>query len=123
MSSNEILELVGLLNSDLLWIGIIAIVVVFYTILSLLTWSFKRPLMFLGVPTIIVGVLLVILRFSISLFPIDGNILKIVSAAINPLLTIGVICTLIGIAMTVVYKLLNKKEKLEQIKQMPEVKE
>lgn len=119
MMNNELLKLAEFLNSELLWLYFIIIIVGFYAIVSLLTWNIKKPLMFLGIPSIIVGILLIILRFSINLFVPNESLLKLYNSAAKPLFVIGIICIVEGIAMIVVYKVLNKKKK--QIIQKTEV--
>lgn len=117
MMNNELLELIKFLNSGLLWLYIIIVIIVFYAIISLLTWNIKKPLIFLGIPNIIAGILLIILRFSISLILPDKNMVAIINPMSKPLLTIGIVCIILGVAMIAGYKLLNKlpKKKLKVI--------
>lgn len=111
MNTELLLEFVKFLNSGLLWLYFIIIVVIFYAIIALLTWNIKKPLMYLGIPTIIVGIFLIILRFTSSLVLPDKKLLVIFNPAVKPLFIMGIICIIIGIAMIVIYKLLNKKKK------------
>lgn len=116
MINNELLELIKFLNSGLLWLYIIIIIIVFYVIISLLTWNIKKPLIFLGIPNIISGILLIILRLSINLLLPEKNMVAIIAPMSKPLLTIGIVCIILGVTMIVGYKLLTKlpKKKLKE---------
>lgn len=116
MTSNDILGLVSVLNSGLLWVYFIIVIIGFYALVSLLTWNLKKPLMFLGIPTIIVGVFLIILRYSVGLFIPYESMLTIVNSAVKPLFTLGIISIIVGIIMIVVYKVLNRRKKKQNEK-------
>lgn len=115
MMDSELLELISFLNNELLWLYFIIIFIAFYAIISLLTWNIKKPLMFLGIPSIIVGFLLIALRFSVGLFLPHENLLVILNSAVKPLFTSGVICIVAGIAMIIIYRLLNKMQIKKQM--------
>jgi len=114
MINSELLQLIGFLNSELLWLYIIIVIASFYAIASLLTWSIKKPLMFLGIPTIIVGILLLTIRFLAKFFLPNENILTILNSITKPLLVNSIICIVIGIVMIVVYQILKKEKKKEK---------
>lgn len=117
--NNELLEIVKILNSELLWIYFIIINIVYYGLIALLTWDIKKPLMYVGIPAIIVGSLLIIIRFSINFFLPNNSLLILISSALKPLLIIGIVCILVGIIMIVGYKLLNKmKKNKESVKEI-----
>lgn len=121
MMNNELLKLAEFLNSELLWLYFVIVFILFYAIISLLTWDIKKPLMFLGIPSIIVGTFLIILRFLVSLFVPNESLLNLFNSSIKPLFIIGIICIIVGIIMIIVYKVLNKIKKNKQIIQKNEV--
>lgn len=121
MTSNQLLELVGILNSELLWVYFIVVIITFYAIIALLTWNIKKPLIFLGIPSIIVGILLIILKFSIGLFIPNKSLLALLNSAVKPLFTIGIICIIVGVAMIILYKVLNKMKKRKEAIQETEI--
>lgn len=121
MVDNEILKLIGFLDSEFLWLYFIIIIVAFYAVIGLLTWSIKKPLMFLGIPSIIVGALLIILRFSISMFLSNESLLMIFDSMVKPLFTIGLICVLVGIVMIALYIVLREIQKKKQAEEKVEI--
>lgn len=111
--SNDLLELVGFLNSELLWVYVIILIISFYLITALFTWNIKKPLMFLGISSTIVGILISI----ICIFPkllLPENLSEILSSITKSLLINGVICIVIGISMIVVFNILNTVQKKKQ---------
>ncbi|MBE6140371.1 MAG: hypothetical protein E7172_02420 [Firmicutes bacterium] len=118
METKILLNLLDFLKSDLLFLYFLITVLGFYAIISLLTWSIKKPLIFMGIPTIINGIILVILRFSFSLFIPNKNLLSIYTSALKPLLIAGITCILIGTLLIIIYKILNrnKEEKFAEEK-------
>lgn len=127
MEKLEIPEIVKniltLLDKQAFWLYVIGIFVVFYLLVSLLTWSFIKPLKYLGIPTIIVGILFIIIRFvpNALLTLVDENINFIkglLPSILKPVLINGLVCLIVGVLMIVGYTLINKnkKEKIDTIK-------
>lgn len=117
MAINKLLGLISFFNTKFFWLYLMIILCVFYLIISLLTWSIKKPLMFLGIPSVVVGIILMIIRFFVRLLPLSEKILAIINSAIKPLFVNGVICIVLGVIMIGVYGLLNvihKKKKMIQ---------
>lgn len=106
---NEIIKLIEFLDSGLLWIYFILMITIFYGICALLTWSFLKPLKLLGIPSIIAGIILVILRFGLEKISVNSFIDNLLPSLLQPLLVIGLTCITIGIMMLVAKKLLDKK--------------
>lgn len=117
--TDEFRELVSLLSNGMIWVYIGIFFLVTYLLISLLTCSFIKPLKYLGIPTIIVGVLLIIFRFTSTgiinmIVDEELNIIKIILPnLLKPMLINGIICLLVGILMIVGYKLINKYKKNE----------
>lgn len=109
--SDIILKVANLLNSDMLWVYFLVVIVVFYLIIALTTWDIKKPLIYLGIPSLLVGVILSVIRFLPNIIPIKNSILIILNSLIKPLLITGIMCIIIGIIMVILYKILEKKHK------------
>ena len=109
--SDIILKVANLLNSDMLWVFFLVVIVVFYLIIALTTWDIKKPLIYLGIPSLLVGVILSVIRFLPNIIPIKNSILIILNSLIKPLLITGIMCIIIGIIMIILYKILEKKHK------------
>lgn len=109
--SDIILKVANLLNSDMLWVYFLVVIVVFYLIIALTTWDIKKPLIYLGIPSLLVGVILSVIRFLPNIIPIKNSILIILNSLIKPLLITGIMCIIIGIIMIILYKILEKKHK------------
>lgn len=117
VSDNETMQLlIKYAGPKMIITYIIGFSIIMYLLISLLTWSFIKPLKYLGIPTLLVGLLLVVIRlassFILDFVNIDiavvNNILPII---IKPLLTNGIMCSSIAILMLLLYSLLNKKER------------
>ena len=109
--SDIILKVANLLNSDMLWVYFLVVIVVFYLIIALTTWDIKKPLIYLGIPSLLVGVILSVIRFLPNIITIKNSILIILNSLIKPLLITGIMCIIIGIIMIILYKILEKKHK------------
>jgi len=100
---------------------IIMFIVTSFIIIGLLTWSFHKPLLYLGIPTLCNGVL-----FSLF-YPLLNIISKIVDITFlqnlittlsKSALNTGLICLGCGIVSIIVYSIINnkiKKKKLEEL--------
>lgn len=118
---NEIQTLLKYIDNGMVYLYIVIFIVIMYLLISLLTWSFIKPLKYLSIPTILVGILLIIIRLSSSIITnlIDADISfikNLLPLVLKPLLTNGIVCTLIGITMLMVYIIINKKMKIKNNK-------
>ena len=119
MENNEIvIRLLKLLSSDLLWLYFILVILFFYLILSLITWSFIKPLKFLGIPSIIAGLMMIATYFVIGIvpLPLSDTMLKVIDASIKPVFNIGLVCLGIGILMIILPKMIEIVLKKQNIK-------
>jgi len=110
MGNNEISVIVDFLSSDFLWLCFAIIVLLFYGIIALLTWNFKKPLMFLGIPTTIAGIILILFMLAVNFLPIEEKLFDYILLMFKPLLTIGIVFFVVGLIMIIIYKLVNKKK-------------
>jgi len=110
MGNNELSLIVNFLSSDLMWLYFIIVLLLFYGIISLLTWSLKKPLMFLGIPTIIAGIIVILFMLLVNFLPFEEKLFEYLLLMFKPLLTIGIVFFILGIIMLVIYKILNKKK-------------
>ena len=109
---SEIQELLKFLNTNLVWLYIGLFLIFTYLLISLLTWSLLKPLKYLGIPTIVTGVLFLIVRLLssviVGLFSIEFPVIKVVLPSIlKPVLISGLLCMIIGIVMIVLYVVIN----------------
>ena len=114
----ELINIINLLNKNLI-LYLIIFIILFYLVISLFTWSFIKPLKYLGISNIIVGILIIIIRFLLNsiiniALPDYIKIFDIILPTIvKPLLISGIICIIIGIIMLIINYLINKyKRKL-----------
>lgn len=124
----EILYLKSILDKCPIWVGIVLFLVIMYLLVAFFTWSFKKPLKYLGIPTIIVGFLFIIMRFATTFFtrfiPDSFGFFKnLIPTLFKPMLIDGIICFVIGILMVVGYCLINKKRVTETSLPVEEEKE
>ncbi len=99
-------------QSIILWF--IAFLILSYLIEALFTWSFIKPLKYLGIPIIIVGIVSLILKVILML-GVD-TLFKDKLAFIKPFfdnsenlfIKYGIICIAVGIVMIIIYVIINK---------------
>lgn len=118
--SNEMMNLLSFLSGRMILLYIALFVIVMYLIISLLTWSFLKPLKYLGIPTLCVGILFIFARFfstiMIDLLNIKINIIKtLLPSMLSPVLINGILCTVLGLIMIIVYAVINKRIKSKEI--------
>lgn len=97
----------------------IAFIIFSYLLIALLTWSLTKPLKYLSIQFIIIGIIILIFRFSVPVIitAIPQNELNmpntIINTLLSPFLKSGIICLLAGILSMTLYivigKLTNKK--------------
>lgn len=116
----ELTNIINLLNENLT-VYLIIFIVLSYLLISLLTWSFIKSLKYLGISNIIVGIVVIVIRFLLNfitnILPDYINIAEVVLPTIvKPLLLSGISLIIVGIIMLIInyliikYKLKNKKE-------------
>lgn len=116
MIPKEITKLLLLVSDNKIWISVFLFVLVSYIIVGLLTWSFIKPLKYLGIPTICVGSLFLFIRlFAGIASEILGERISaigiILPAVLKPVLLNGIICLTLGIAMIITYVIITKTMK------------
>lgn len=101
--------------SGLLLYGVLfGFIIISYLILALLTWSFIKPLKYLGIPMIIVGIILLIIRsFSSTILKVIAFLIiipkSIISIIFMPILIMGLIYIALGICFIYIDKKHSKK--------------
>lgn len=105
-----------LFTTNQILIFILLFMIVSYLLIALFTWSIRKPLKYLSIPLIIVGILLLAIRFAgsmiISFLPLEINIPNtIISVILNPFLKSGIYCLLIAILFIIIYILTDKFNK------------
>lgn len=112
----ELTTVLSTFNNGMIWVYIGLFLICMYLLISLLTWSFIKPLKYLGIPTCFVGVFFLIIRLSSSLvlniFEEKANIIKILlPSMLKPILFNGIIALLIGVLMIILYVVVNNNRK------------
>ena len=64
-------DILAILQNPRIYAAVFALLLIFFLITALFTWSFKRPLLFIGIATILSGILLI----GIANLPIPYDIL------------------------------------------------
>lgn len=111
----EINELLSFAQNGYL-LGILAtLLILSYLLYALFSWSFVKPCKYIGICSIIVGILLLIIKFGNS-FVIDAVLSDItipsslLGTVFKPFLIMGIIYILLGIALLVVQNFYYKKK-------------
>ncbi|HOP65541.1 MAG TPA: hypothetical protein PLX66_00735 [Bacilli bacterium] len=114
---------INIINSTWFKISLIGSFITFFFLIALFTWSLYKPFIWLGIPTIIVGVILSIVgsfKYLITAAIEELNSYKVivenlVSPLLGKLMINGLIVLGSGILMVVIYTLINnyKHEKEE----------
>lgn len=111
---NEYINIINLINSGIIYLWGIISFLFFYSIIGLLTWSLIKPLKYMGISNIIVGIMLIILRllpYSISVL-IGNNLLeRILPEIIKPIFISGICVLVLGILMILLYKFIDKRKR------------
>jgi len=112
----QVLSVLSNINVIALIISFIVIFIVFYGLISLLTWNLLKPLKYLGIPTLVVGIIILITRFTSS-FIINslasefGSFIKdLFPLAFSPLQNIGIIFFILGLLMIIIYAVINNNK-------------
>lgn len=118
MIDSELISAFEFFNSTTFILCFVAFLIVFYLLISLLTWSMIKPLKYMGIPTLIVGIICIPIYLApnviINFLPLDEyvNIIeKVLPLFMKPLLIYGIACFIVGLLMIIVYKIINKKRK------------
>ena len=112
----EIMKLLEIINGKMILVYVAIFIVAMYLIISFFTWSFIKPLKYLGIPTLISGIVFTIIRFIpnafINLIEAEYSFIKIIlPSMLKPILINGILCILTGVVMIVLYSLINKSKK------------
>ena len=118
---SNVLNMINLINSINLYYVFIPLFIVFYFLFVLFTWSFIKPLKYMGSINITTGLMFMSIKFIsplVNLLNINKIIKDIIPTVINPLFISGIVCLISGIIMMIIYYIINriiknKKEKLE----------
>ena len=114
---NDILYIINIINNTNLYFVFGVIFVIFYSLIGLLTWSFIKPLMYMGVINTIVGMIFSSLRFlpySIGLLIGNKLLEHALPSIIKPLFINGIIYLVSGILMIITYKIIEKVKKKKE---------
>ena len=112
----ELINIINLLNANLI-LYLVIFIILSYILISFFTWSFIKPLKYLGISNIVVGVIVIIIRFLLNIIDVFvPDYIKIVEIVlptiVKPLIVSGIVAIISGILMLVVNYLINKyKEK------------
>lgn len=113
----QVLSLLSNLDITTLIMAFIILFSIFYALVSLFTWNLLKPLKYLGIPTLVVGILTLFIRFASSsiiniLTNEFGDIVKqIFPFVLTPLQNIGIIFFVLGLLMLIIYAIINNKKK------------
>ena len=112
MLGNELVTtFVNFVTSEFIWALFGGITVFFYLLIALLTWSFIKPLKFLGVPTIIASFLFLFMYSGVAMAPQGLSYVNAIKACLQPVLTMGIICLVMGVAMMILARILDNMYK------------
>lgn len=112
----KVISIIKFIQSKYMYIFIMCFIIINYLLISLLTWSFHKPLRYLSIPTMLTGITLIVTIFLPSLLinilnvNLPFNLEPIIKVLLNPLLIPGILLTIIGVVMIVLYNIINKKE-------------
>lgn len=112
----ELINIVNLFKDNYL-LYLILFIILFYLLVSLFTWSLKKPLLYLGISNIVSGLIIIVIRILLnfigSFLPNYISIIDIILPSIlKPILVSGIVITLIGIIMLIINYLLNKSKRV-----------
>lgn len=99
---------------------IVTFIVTSFAIIGLLTWSFYKPLLYLGIPTLCNGILFSLLYPLLNILSKNIDIVflqNIINTFSKSFLNTGLICVGCSIFSIIVYSIINnkvKKKKLEE---------
>lgn len=119
MTNNElVMNVIEFITGDMLWIAFALVVLVFYLITALLSFSFIRAFRYIGIPSLIAGIILIGIYACLNLVPVSDNVMDIIKTSASPVLDVGLVCVIMGISMIVIAKVLKmvfKKRKREYV--------
>lgn len=111
----QVLHILSNFDNETLIISFIVIFIVFYAFISLFTWNLLKPLKYLGISTLVVGILSLTIRFTSSFIITSlvnefGNFVeKIFPLILSPLQSIGIIFSILGLLMIIICALVSNK--------------
>lgn len=113
----RIIRLLDLLFSYKFIILFILVLLAIYFLVALFTWSFLKPVKYLGIPTIACGIVSVLVPFAAD-FALeamlgDAYLVSLVTSTVTSYyLKAGIVLLIVGTLMLVLYYLVNKKLKM-----------
>lgn len=122
---------VKIVNSIEFKIAFGVLFVVVFLLVSLFTWSFYKPLIWLGIPTIMVGILTAsigstrLLMNNITIEELGSYqtiIENLVSPILNNLLIYGLIILAKGTIMVIIYSIIDKHKRKKETQKLEEEK-
>ena len=112
----KVISIIKFIQSKYMYIFIMCFIIINYLLISLLTWSFHKPLRYLSIPTMLTGITLIVTIFLPSLLinilnvNLPFNLEPIIKVLLNTLLIQGILLNIICVVMIVLYNIINKKE-------------
>lgn len=108
---DNVLNIINIVNSINLYYVFIPLLVIFYFLFALFTWSFLKPLKYIGSANITTGLMFMSIKLIspiVNSLKINNVIKEILPTVINPLFISGIICFLSGILLMIIYYVINK---------------
>ncbi len=127
LDSDQFKNEIEILSSSYFLLAIICCFIIIYFTISLFRWSLYKPLIWVGIPTIIIGALLMIsyfvqligIKYIISTNgTIEVFIIKLLETTFIDILITGAIVTVIGIIITTVYSKIKKNKEKQELKEL-----
>jgi len=105
------IDIINFINSQNIYLYIIGLFVLFYIIIGLLTWNIIKPLKYIGIVHIIVGIIFMVLKllpYSISVLYENKLLEMILPTVIKPIFIIGLYIFGSGLLMVILYRIIKK---------------
>lgn len=111
---DEVIKMILKIDDVMIWVYMGLFILLMYLVIGLLTWSIIKPLKYLGIPTLITGILFIIIRFIpnivISILDVKISVIKaVLPSVLKPIFIYGISSLLIGLVMIILYNLFTKK--------------
>lgn len=123
---SNILNIINIVSSINLYYAFFIIFIFFYFIFALCTWSFIKPLKFIGSVNITVGIMFMSIKLIspiINSLNINNMIKEVLPVIIDPLFISGIVSLSFGILLLIIYELINMISKKKNKEVVHETKE
>lgn len=123
---SNILNIINIVSSINLYYAFFMIFILFYFIFALCTWSFIKPLKYIGSVNVTVGIMFMSIKLIsplINSLNINNMIKEVLPVIIDPLFISGIVSLSSGILLLVIYAIINMIIKKRTKEVVPEVKE